>query len=432
MLGVLILINIGKVAGQADNKKVGLEIEANVYWSRRPQFSHSESKKWLSSAKDAPNSLEVEKLNMGIGLFNYRLKQQFYHKYRIWGIDFWAKFPNDKRRFEWLMETIKQHLIYFKNMDAVSPEKCSGDYIFPLDIPAKQKWKQQYQLFRAEFLGSKEVDKYDKINLLRIECAADPMIVYRQACHAFREQNNFDLIKWTKMVLDFADDYYKLYSQISGQVKDENGNIINDPITDAANAFFLYSSDFGLNYVDLQLLAKAFARSKFPNLISYGNTKLSLLTLQREPFDFQFNAVNGDSVDLKKMRGKLILLDFWATSCTSCIAKMPEVKSVFEKYQSKGFEVISICVNPEIDRDRVIAIHNRIGASWPLLLIGGKSERSGHMADNSLAKQIWNRYGFSYVPQLVLVDQKGLLCEYNGPLFNKGMLEQVVKKHLNN
>lgn len=55
--------------------------------------------------------------------------------------------------------------------------------------------------------------------------------------------------------------------------------------------------------------------------------------------------LDGDSVSLSSMRGKVVLLNLWATWCTPCRMETPYLQSVFEEYRAEGFEIVGISMD---------------------------------------------------------------------------------------
>ncbi|HEY7428499.1 MAG TPA: tetratricopeptide repeat protein, partial [Gemmataceae bacterium] len=61
-----------------------------------------------------------------------------------------------------------------------------------------------------------------------------------------------------------------------------------------------------------------------------------------QELDLAGPTVQGDKFDLKQLRGKVVLIDFWATWCGPCVAEMPNVKRVYDRYHKDGFEVVGV------------------------------------------------------------------------------------------
>lgn len=58
-----------------------------------------------------------------------------------------------------------------------------------------------------------------------------------------------------------------------------------------------------------------------------------------------FVMLDGSKTDSSRFKGKVTLVNFWATSCTSCIAEMPSLISTYEKYKSNGFDTIAVAMS---------------------------------------------------------------------------------------
>lgn len=58
-----------------------------------------------------------------------------------------------------------------------------------------------------------------------------------------------------------------------------------------------------------------------------------------------FTTLEGKSIPLESLRGKIVLVNFWATSCPGCIKEMPGLIEVYRQYKDKGFEVIAVAMS---------------------------------------------------------------------------------------
>lgn len=60
--------------------------------------------------------------------------------------------------------------------------------------------------------------------------------------------------------------------------------------------------------------------------------------------DVMFSSLNGDQISMDSLRGKVVVVNFWATSCTTCVAEMPEMVETYEKYKGKGLDFVAVAM----------------------------------------------------------------------------------------
>ncbi len=85
--------------------------------------------------------------------------------------------------------------------------------------------------------------------------------------------------------------------------------------------------------------------------------------LADKSIDLQFTAADGSAVNLANLRGKVVLIDFWATWCGPCMMEVPEVVAAYKKYHDQGFEVIGISLDQ--NKDRMLMVTQQKEMTWP-------------------------------------------------------------------
>ncbi|NCW76855.1 MAG: TlpA family protein disulfide reductase [Oxalobacteraceae bacterium] len=71
---------------------------------------------------------------------------------------------------------------------------------------------------------------------------------------------------------------------------------------------------------------------------------LSLFKKETAP-SVSFKTINGEQIALESLRGKVVMVNFWATSCTTCVAEMPEMVATYNKYADKGLELVAVAMS---------------------------------------------------------------------------------------
>jgi len=133
------------------------------------------------------------------------------------------------------------------------------------------------------------------------------------------------------------------------------------------------------------------------------------------PLAFKFTALDGRNVDLEGMRGKVVLIDCWATWCQPCLREMPHVKAAYDRFHSKGFEVVAISSDDDREALEKFVKENRI--PWPQYF-DGKGEL------NQFAQQ----FDVGGIPTMWLVDRKGVLRDLNAVKNLTGKIEKLMNE----
>ena len=84
--------------------------------------------------------------------------------------------------------------------------------------------------------------------------------------------------------------------------------------------------------------------------------------------DFTLRDLGKKKVTLSDLRGKVVLINFWATWCQPCQAEMPHLQAIYDEFKGKGFEILSISIDEARDASKVKPLIKRGKYTFPVLL----------------------------------------------------------------
>ena len=140
------------------------------------------------------------------------------------------------------------------------------------------------------------------------------------------------------------------------------------------------------------------------SIIQQLRTRSSLVHGAEFP-EFSFTDLGGNDVSLKEFRGKVVLLDFWATWCQPCIYELPNVQAAYNAFHDDGFEIIGISL--DMSRPFLDNFLEKHKITWT-------QQFDGKGWDNQIAK----KFGINSIPATFLITSDGQIMARNlrGPI----------------
>jgi thiol-disulfide isomerase/thioredoxin len=139
----------------------------------------------------------------------------------------------------------------------------------------------------------------------------------------------------------------------------------------------------------------------------------------------QVTKLDGGTFKLSDFRGKVVVVDFWATYCKPCLEQVPQLAELSRKYRDKGLEVVGLTSDDEADQENVIAFLKRAKADYTV-------GYDNPWLSNAFLKATEDETGAPPIPQLFVISREGRVVEHMIGETPGGIkrLEQVVSQQL--
>jgi thiol-disulfide isomerase/thioredoxin len=129
--------------------------------------------------------------------------------------------------------------------------------------------------------------------------------------------------------------------------------------------------------------------------------------------------VNGDPVSSSQLQNKVVVVDFYTSQCSNCLAAVPHVAELYKKYREQGLVVVGVHT-PEMESEHALplvsATIKRLGIEYPVAL------------DNDT--DIWKKYHNQFWPNLLIYDKSGKLAYSHAGEGEYGEIDAKVKSLL--
>jgi cytochrome c biogenesis protein CcmG/thiol:disulfide interchange protein DsbE len=136
--------------------------------------------------------------------------------------------------------------------------------------------------------------------------------------------------------------------------------------------------------------------------------------------DFLLEEISGAKVSLNGLKGKVVLIDFWATWCPPCLMSIPELVGLQEKYKENGLTIVGISVDDpgQVSDKDLEAFTQKTRINYRVVRADERVLKDYFANDDSMA-----------IPTMFLVDRQGMIAEKKVG-FAPGSVEKAIKKLL--
>ena len=134
-------------------------------------------------------------------------------------------------------------------------------------------------------------------------------------------------------------------------------------------------------------------------------------------FDLKVLEPSGKTMKLSDLKGKAVLLNFWATWCEPCKVEMPWLVDFQKKYASQGLQIVGVAMDDTEDQT-IVSFAHKMGVNYPIL---------------KGTEKVADQYGgINGLPELFFIDRSGNIVEHDLGLRGADVIESSIKKIIGN
>lgn len=129
--------------------------------------------------------------------------------------------------------------------------------------------------------------------------------------------------------------------------------------------------------------------------------------------DFELTTLDGDEIKLSELRGKKVIVNFWATWCPPCIEEMPDLQSFYEKNKDNNIEILAVnLTNLDDGEEAVRSFVTEYGLTFPVPL-----DAEG---------EVGTSYGVFTIPTSYILDEEGRIFQKVVGAMDEQMMEDMI------
>jgi len=242
------------------------------------------------------------------------------------GQNFYDRHPTDPRRWDCVMQMVKQFGSWTGGINGREDGKKAANAVF--NEAARAQWAIKLQALRVGGIVAPDISETNRLILEQ-----ETLVGLRNVAAKAAPTERVAALAAVKAEVDRLAAKYPdeplMGSLASGYIKSmERAGATGEEIQAQWAAFAAYPGTALAN------AAPAGARE--------AAARQQLGDRATRPIELEFTAVDGRKVDLRDLREKVVLVEFWATWCAPCKEEIPNIKKLYAAYHGKGFEVVGI------------------------------------------------------------------------------------------